>query len=197
MGDYFGEGPAYISGLGFRLKGERPKITNEFSKSLLTDIDENGEGYYIDKYGRKVYGTELKNLDVEEISYVNFPATKMKFSVVKNEEGENLKGDEKMLIELKPEELSTVRETISILNKYELTGELLEARKVLTKNFGSRPEKYPYPERVKKYNDKVEWTTIQNQLYNFSEDDLSFISDEDIEIEKSEDDPFPSLTRQF
>lgn len=192
MGEYFGYGPSHISGLGFRLAGERP-VTNEFSKSLLTDIDENGEGYYIDKYGRKVYGKELKNLDVEEISYVNFPATKMNFSVIKGLEGdENLMNEEKELKgweDISEKELSVIKETISILNKYDLVEDLKRAKETLTKYFG---------EEVKKYNERCEWGSVQRQIFGYNEDDLSMVSDEDIEIEKSSpDDKFPSLTRQF
>jgi len=68
--DYFGDG-GYINGLGFRVAGKRSKTVNEFSKSLLADIDE--EEFYIDEFGikrkRKVMpGRELRDIDVEEVS---------------------------------------------------------------------------------------------------------------------------------
>jgi len=84
MGDYFGYEPAYITGLGFRKKGEKPVTVledTEFSKSILNEDD-------YDEFGRKIKGHRLENIDVEEISYVDFPATKMKFSVVKGLEGD-------------------------------------------------------------------------------------------------------------
>jgi len=46
--------------------------------------------------------------------------------------------------------------------------------------------------------DRCEWTTVQNQVFGYTEDDLSMLNDENIEIEKSsEDEKWPSLTRQF
>jgi len=90
MGEYYGYENAFITGLGFRVKGERPSAvlkSEEFSKSLLDD-----ENYYYDEYGRrKKKVTELQDISVDEISYVDVPATKMKFSVIKG-----LKGDDKM-----------------------------------------------------------------------------------------------------
>lgn len=191
MGEYFGYGPSHINGLGFRVKGERP-VTNEFSKSLLTDIDENGEEYYIDEFGRRIKGHELKSLNISEISFVDKPATLKTFSVIKGLEGDdNIMNEEKELKgweDISEKELTTIRETISILNKYDLVNDLERTKEVLTKYFG---------EEVKKYNERCEWTTVQNQLYGYTEDDLSFIS-EDLEIEKSDPtDKFPSLTRQF
>ena len=152
------------------------------------------KNYYINKYGRKVfYGQELENLVVNEISLVDFPATRKEFMIIKG-------GDKEMdgeMTELKTwenvsaKELSVIRETIAVLNKYDLTNDLRRTRESLTKYFGiGRSE-------VKKYDDKVEWSTVQNQLYGYCEDDLDFISD-DIKIGKSDpNDKFPSLTRQF
>jgi len=140
--DYFGFEPAYIDGQGYRRKGTRPKavLKSEFSKSLLDE--ENGE-YYYDEFGvkrRKKKTTELTDIDVSEISYVDFPATKKKFYITK--------GD----------------------------GKKMEIEK----------------------DDRCEWTTVQNQVFGYTEDDLSMLNDENIEIEKSsEDEKWPSLTRQF
>lgn len=141
--DYFGS-PAYINGLGFRVKGERPKAVLEdadFSKSLLDELDE-GE-FYIDEFGikrkRKKRATELQDINVEEISYVDSPATKKTFSIIKG-----LEGDDKEM-------------------------------------------------------DRCEWTSVQNCVFGFTEDDFSMVSESDIyEIEKSDpNDKFPTLTRQF
>jgi len=191
--DYFGPG-GYINGLGFRVRGERP-VTNDFSKGLLLDLDEEIEGEY-DEYGRrKKKVTELKNLDISEVSFVDRPATRKTFYVVK---GENKnEGDEnKMMEELKgwedvsEKELSVIRETISILSKYDLVNDLKRAEETLTKYFGEGTE-------VKKYDDKVEWSSVQRCVFGYDEDDLSMISDEDIyEVEKSynEDTKWPSLS---
>jgi len=78
---YLGHG--YISGLGFRLPGDRPETIledTEFSKSMQLleeedldlDLDEDSE-FYVDEFGikrkRKVmHGRELQDIDVEEIS---------------------------------------------------------------------------------------------------------------------------------
>ncbi|GAI79013.1 unnamed protein product, partial [marine sediment metagenome] len=85
--DYFGFEPAYINGLGFRVKGERPKVVlkdAEFSKSLL-DEDAN---YYYDEYGRrKKKVTELTDINVEEVSFVDSPVVRKKFMVIKGDDG--------------------------------------------------------------------------------------------------------------
>ncbi|GAI85675.1 unnamed protein product [marine sediment metagenome] len=131
MGEYFGYGPSHINGLGFRTKGERP-VT--FSKSVLNEEEE----YYFDEYGvkrRKKGITELQDIDVEEVSFVDSPVVRKKFMIIK--------GDDKKV-------------------------------------------------------DRCEWTTVQNQIFGYTEDDLAMVNDEDIEIEKSSpDDKWPSLSRQF
>jgi len=184
--DYFGE-DGYITGIGFRVKGVKPVTV---SKSLLTELD---EGYYYDEFGvkRQKKGiTELQDINVDEISFVDSPVIRKKFMIIKGDDKEmneekELKGWE----DVSEKELSVIRETVSILNKYDLVDDLKRAKETLTKYFGES--------EVKKYNERCEWSTIQNQLYGYCEDDLSFI-DEDIEIEKgSPDDKFPSLTRQF
>jgi len=91
MGDYFGSN-GYLTGLGFRKKGPRP-VNISKSMQLLEDLDE--DEYYIDEYGkrhRKKDITELRNLEISEISLVDQPACK-KWSVIKNLEG--LEGDDK------------------------------------------------------------------------------------------------------
>ncbi len=156
------------------------------------------KNYYINKYGRKVfYGQELENLVVNEISLVDFPATRKEFMVIKGGEQEmdeekELKGWE----DVSEKELSVIRETIAILRKYDLGNDLRRAEGTLSKYFG---EKEVGEEEVKKYDGtKCEWSTVQRQLYNgFCEDDLSFIN-ENIEVEKgSPDDKWPSLSGQF
>ena len=149
--------------------------------------------YYINKFGRKVfYGQELENLVVNEISLVDFPATRKEFLIVKGDENKmdeekELKGWENV----SESEILKIRETIAILRGYDLTNDLRRAEGTLSKYFGEK--------EVKKYDDnEVEWSTVQRQLYNgFCEDDLSFIN-EDIEVEKvSPDDKWPSLSGQF
>ena len=126
MGDYFGYGDAYITGLGFRKKG-----TNEFSKSvLLSELEEEEEE--LKRKKRRV--TELQDIDVEEVSYVDQPATRQKFMIIK--------GDDKEM-------------------------------------------------------DKCEWSQTQRILFGFNEDDLSMVSDNDIEKSYTEDDKWPSLSGQF
>ena len=84
--NYFGYGDAYIDGEGYRRKGVRPKAVLEvedFSKSILDDEDRE---YYYDEFGirrKKKSATELQDINVEEISYVDRPATKKMFSVIK------------------------------------------------------------------------------------------------------------------
>ncbi len=82
MEDYFGYGDAYIDGQGYRRKGVRPKavLDTEFSKSLLDDEDEEG-------LKKKKGITELQDIDVEEVSYVDVPATRRKFTVIKGDGG--------------------------------------------------------------------------------------------------------------
>ena len=187
MKDYFGA-DGYLTGLGFRKKGPRP-VTNEFSKSLLLD-ELTEEEEELKRKKRRI--TELQDIDVSEISYVDRPATKKKFMIVKGDDKEmneekELKGWE----DVSEKELSVIKETISILNKYDLVDDLKRAKETLTKYFG---------EEVKKYNERCEWTTVQNQLYGYTEDDLAMVSESDIyEIEKSynEDDKWPSLSGQF
>ncbi|MBA7577965.1 hypothetical protein ES708_19821 [subsurface metagenome] len=155
--------------------------------------------YYYDEDGvrrRKRGITELQDINVDEISFVSEPASRKTFAVIKNLEG--LKGDDKMngeMVELKTwedisaKELSTIREAVTILDKCDLTNDLKRAKETLTKYFGER--------EVKKYSDKCEWSTVQRQLYNgYCEDDLSFIN-ENVEVEKSEDTKWPSLSGQF
>ena len=84
MADYFGYGDAHISGLGFRLAGPRP-ATNAFSKSvLLSELDEEEEE--LKRKKRRI--TELSDIDVEEISIVDRPATRQKFMVIKGDDKE-------------------------------------------------------------------------------------------------------------
>jgi len=85
MGDYFGYGDAHISGLGFRLAGLRP-VTNTFSKSVLLDeLDEETEEE-LKRKKRRI--TELQDIDVEEISLVDRPATRQKFTIIKGDDKE-------------------------------------------------------------------------------------------------------------
>ncbi|MBA7603818.1 hypothetical protein ES703_10936 [subsurface metagenome] len=193
--DYFGEG-GYINGLGFRVEGERP-VT--FSKSLLTDIDE--EEFYIDQFGikrrKKKRATELQDINVEEISYVSEPAIRKKFMIIKGD-GDIM--DEDILKAISEEELKTIRETISILNKAKPTGDLKTATETLEKFFaGKKPYPYPYPvKKIEKSTPK--WTTAQRQIFGYSEEDLDNLDyeEEDLEIEKSNNaNPFPSLARVF
>ena len=182
MGDYFGSN-GYLTGLGFR-----KRRTNEFSKSAsLSELDEEEE------LKKKRGITELQDIDVSEISYVDRPATKKKFTIIKGDENsmdeeKELKGWE----DIKESEILTIRETIKILSKYDLVDDLKRAKETLTKYFGEGTE-------VKKYNDKVEWASVQNCVFGFCESDLAKVEESDLyEIEKgSPDDKFPSLTRQF
>ena len=192
--DYLGAN-GRINGLGFRVKN---KPANEFSKSLLTDIDELEEDqeYYFDSFGvrrkRKKQVTELSDISVEEVSYVDFPATKKRFMIVKNEEGDDLDMDEEKELKnwesVTDEEIGKIRETISILSSYDLNNELKNSLGVLVKFFGEK--------EVKKYDRKVEWATIQNQLFGYEESDLTFINDEEIS-KSNEDTKWPSLSGQF
>lgn len=155
--------------------------------------------YYYDEFGvkrrKKRNIVELSEITIEEISLVDKPCVS-ECTVIKNLEDK--KGDDKEMNEEKEKkgwedisesELSVIKETISILNKYDLVDDLKRAKETLTKYFGES--------EVKKYNERCEWTTVQNQLYGYCEDDLDFIN-EDIEIGKSDpNDKFPSLTRQF
>jgi len=90
--NYWGFGPSYIDGKGYRKRGTRPSAvleSEDFSKSLLGDL---GEEEY-DEWGRrkKKKGRELIDINVEELSFVDVPATKKTFSVIKG-----LKGDDEM-----------------------------------------------------------------------------------------------------
>lgn len=199
--DYWGYGDAYIDGQGIRCKGKRPKAVlkdTEFSKSLLDEIDE-GE-FYIDEFGikrrRKKGVTELSEIEVEEVSYVNTPAVKKTFMIVKGD-GDIMEED--VIKAISEEELKTIRETIGILNKAKPTGDLKVATETLERYFkGAKPYPYPYPSRVKK-SDNFYWPTAERQIYGYNQDDLSMIKDSEIgEIEKSsEENPFPSLARVF
>ncbi|GAI86595.1 unnamed protein product [marine sediment metagenome] len=91
--------------------------------------------------------------------------------------------------DVEEKEILTIRETIKILDKYDLGNDLRRTRMTLTKFFGEK--------EVKKYSERCEFTTVQRQLYGYCEDDLDFVN-ENIEVEKSDpNDKFPSLTRQF
>lgn len=154
--------------------------------------------YYFDEDGikRRKKGeiAELQDINVNEISLVDSPASKKTFSVIKNLEAK--KGDEDMdelrgWEAISEKEILTIRETIKILDKYDLTNDLKRTKATLTKYFGES--------EVKKYNERCEFSTVQRQLFGYCEDDLDFISDEDIyEVSKSsEDDKWPSLSRRF
>ncbi|MBA7589057.1 hypothetical protein ES708_31131 [subsurface metagenome] len=92
-------------------------------------------------------------------------------------------------------EILKIRETIKILRKYDLGNDLRRAEGTLTKYFGIGRSEVG-EEEVKKYEERCEWSTIQNQLYGYCEDDLDFVN-ENIEVEKSEDTKWPSLSGQF
>ena len=190
--DYLGAN-GYLTGLGFRKRGPRP-VT--ISKSLqLEELDE--DEFYYDEFGvrhKKSDITELSDINVEELSFVDRPATKKQFMIIKNEEGDDIKvNGEKFELKdwesVSDIELEKIRETIKILSGLDLTNDLKRSVDTLTKYFGEK--------EVKKYNDRCEWTTVQNQLYGFCEDDLSMVSDEDIKISKSNDEKWPSLSGQF
>lgn len=178
----------------------------EFQKSLLSDLDEDEEYDYIDSFGvrRRKKGRELKGIDVSEISFVDFPATRKKFYVMKNEKGDDIMEleeainmeDEKAVEAMTPGEVKTLQTAIAILSKHKVTGDLEKARAILQKNFGKGAYPYPYP--VKKSNNFY-WSTAERQIFGYNQDDLSMIKDsEPGEIQKSsDDDPFPSLSRQF
>jgi len=163
----------------------------EFSKSIVDD-DEN---YYYDEWGirRKKKVRELTDIDVEEISMVDFPATRKKFSIIK---GDDITMEEDVRKKITEEEIKILRQSISILDKAEVTGDLKTAKETLEKYFkGTKPYPYPYP--VKKSNFKWSKNT-QRTLLGYSDSDLEEIEEEDLEIEKSSaDNPFPSLTRIF
>ncbi|MBA7585623.1 hypothetical protein ES708_27609 [subsurface metagenome] len=156
------------------------------------------KGYYINKYGRKVlYGQELENLVVDEISLVSNPATKMNFSVIKNEGGEQEMEEEELKNweNVSEKEILTIRETIKILNKYDLTEDLKRAVLTLTKYFGGEEVGEG---RVKKYNERCEWSQTQRILFGYNEDDLDMLNYKEEEVEKStSENPFPSLAKVF
>lgn len=188
--NYWGYGDSYLDGRGYRKKGTRPMavLDTEFSKSVLSEEEE----FYIDEFGvkrRKKGITELQDINVEEVSFVDSPVVRKKFMIIKGDDKEmdeekELKGWE----DVSEKELSVIKETISILNKYDLVDDLKRTKETLTKYFG---------EEVKKYNERCEWGTVQNQLYGYTEDDLDFI-EENIEVEKRDpNDKWPSLSGQF
>lgn len=189
MGEYYGYEDSFITGLGFRKKGQRPKAVLEsenFSKSLL-DL---GEEEY-DEWGRKKKkGRELTGINVEEVSYVNFPATKKKFYIVKGSESDM----EDIAKKMSEDEIKVLQKTISILAKHKVTGDLEKARAILQKNFGKGGYPYPYP--VKKA--IPAWPTAEKAIFGFNQQDLDDLDIEEVEeLSKSNDGKWPSLTRQF
>lgn len=208
--NYCGFEPAYIDGQGIRQKGHRPKAVKEISKSVLTDIDEldENEEYYYDSFGtrrkRKKQVTELTDISVQELSFVDSPATRKTFSVIKSLD----KGDEdnmeileqdlreekqdKGWEEIPANETTKIKEVIEILNKYDLSDDLKRASVILAKYFGGKPA-----EKVEKSIPK--WNTVQRQIRGYSDEDIDNLDSEEVEefSKARKGDKWPSLTSQF
>lgn len=177
----------------------------EFEKSnnLLLDLDELEEDYYIDENGikRKRKGYNLRDLEISEISLCGAGKVNTKYLIRKGDD--SIMDEEKELKnweDISEKELSVIKETVSILGKYNLETDLERAKTTLTKYFGKgEPEKYPSPaEKVKKSTPK--WTTAQRQIFGYTEDDVDSLDDEEVadEIKKtSKFDKWPSLTTRL
>ncbi|MBA7652210.1 hypothetical protein ES703_60040 [subsurface metagenome] len=115
------------------------------------------------KKRKKRRGRRLQNIDVDEISLVDFPATRHKFMILKSTEVTNTMEElEKLLNELNPEGYKPI-----LKYKDDFPDDLLEAIKILGK-YASYGYAGPEGKGIKK---AASWPSVTAQLFGTEEED--------------------------